>query len=99
MAIPRCALCRQPIFTERLGVRLTPLKAGILDAIKRAGELGITSVEIVGGPVFADRERPNSDSIKSHVWQINDQLDGTPWIIVSDRRRWFLQRRKVRRVA
>src|SRR5262245_52069463 len=96
----RCAVCRQPIGMERAGVRLTPLKAGIFDAIKRAGDLGVTSTEIVRSPLYRDR-RPyrgrrefGDEGIKAHVWQINDLLENTPFVIVSDRRRWFLQRRR-----
>jgi hypothetical protein len=95
----RCPSCGQPISVDRAGVRLTPLKAAIFDQIRSAGAIGITSTEILGSELYRDRRRANHDTIKSHCWQINEQLADTPWVIVSDRRRWFLQRRKVRRAA
>jgi hypothetical protein len=95
----RCPHCRQVLKTERLGVVLSPLKAGIVDVIKRAGDIGISSIEILGGELYRDRRRGAQSTIKAHVWQINEALAQTPFIIVSDRRRWFLQRRHVRRAA
>ena len=86
-----CPHCHQPIATERFGVRLTPLKAAIFDRIRRAGELGVTSVEIVSD-LYVDRRPVSSTTIKAHAFQINEQLCATDWRIVSDRRRWFLQR-------
>jgi hypothetical protein len=80
----------------RVGVFLTERKAAIFDVIKRAGDTGISSIEIIGTLY----ERPVSPAaIKSHVWQINDLLETTAYIIRSDRRRWYLTRRHVRRVA
>jgi hypothetical protein len=38
MAVVVCQHCGQPIAHERLGVVLTPLKAAIVDAIKRHGD-------------------------------------------------------------
>lgn len=100
-----CPYCRQSIKHERLGVVLTPLKAGILDIIKRAGDDGVTSAEIVAGPLYRERRRASHDTIKAHVWQINDLLEETNWVIRSEsnygtsERRWYLRWRKVRRVA
>lgn len=96
----RCPHCRQVLKTERVGVVLTPLKAGIFDAVKRAGDLGITSAEILAGELYRDRRRASQVTIKAHVWQINAVLESTPFMIVSDRRRWFLvRRRQMRRAA
>ena len=87
-----CPHCRQPIKHERVGIPLTQLKAGIFDAIKNAGDYGITSKEIVRGELYRDRSSVDVLTIKSHVSQINDLLEESGFIIVSDRRRWFLQR-------
>jgi hypothetical protein len=76
----------------RLGVRLPPLKAAIVDKIRGAGELGIASEEIVAD-LYADRRAVGPHTIKAHVNQINDLLVSTDWHIRSDRRRWFLCRR------
>src|SRR5262245_12110818 len=94
-----CPTCQQPIAIERCGVRLTPLKAGIFDEIKRAGDMGATTTEILRGPLYRDRARVTPDTIKAHVWQINSELEATAFRIVSDRRRWFLTRRPARRRA
>jgi hypothetical protein len=86
-----CPECHQCIATERLGVRLPPLKAAIVDRIKAAGDLGISSSEIITD-LYADRRPVSAAAVKSHVNQINDQLVSTDWRIRSDRRRWFLRR-------
>src|SRR5262245_19756418 len=49
-----CPHCHQPIDDIRLGVRLTPLKAAIVDRIKAAGDIGTTTTEIVDD-VYRDR--------------------------------------------
>jgi hypothetical protein len=71
---------------------LTLLKAGIFDAIKRSGDVGVSSFEIIHGPLYLDREPVSIKAIKAHVWQINEQL--MDHVIVSDRRRWYLRRRR-----
>jgi hypothetical protein len=100
-----CPYCRQSIRVERCGVPLPLLKAGIFDAIKQAGDVGVTSAEIVAGPLYRERRRASHDTIKAHIWQINELLEETNWVIRSEgnygtsERRWYLRRRKVRRVA
>jgi DNA-binding winged helix-turn-helix (wHTH) protein len=83
-----CPKCHQPIGTERLGVRLPPLKAKIVDLIKAAGETGTSSEELLYA-LWA-RDAVSASTVKAHVWQINSLLEETDWIIRSDRRRWFL---------
>jgi hypothetical protein len=78
---------------ERLGVSLTPLKARIVDVIKQAGEVGISS-EAVMRLLYLDRNPVSTRTIKAHVWQINDLLEATDWVIASDRRRWYLRRHR-----
>jgi hypothetical protein len=82
-----CPYCHA---VERLGVRLTPLKATIFDRIKRAGDFGVSSTELVG-ELYDNRVAANT--IKAHVWQINQLLTETTHIIRSDGRVWFLRRR------
>lgn len=100
-----CPYCRQSIRIERYGVPLTPLKAGIFDAIKQAGDVGVNSDEIISGPLYRDRRRASRDTIKAHIFQINELLEETDWAIQSEgdygtsERRWYLRRRKVRRAA
>lgn len=88
-----CPHCHQTIAHERLGVVLTPLKAAIVDRIKRAGDIGVSSEGLVQD-LYWDRKPIGKITIKSHVWQINEQLASTDWVIASDRRRWFLRRRR-----
>ena len=78
---------------ERLGVRLTPLKAAIVDRIKWAGDLGRSSESLVR-ELYLDRFTVSRTTLKAHVWQINELLAGTDWVIESDRRRWCLRRRQ-----
>ncbi len=67
-----------PLREERLGVRLTPLKARILDTIKRAGDTGIHSDDLYG-IAFQDRQQRSMETLKSHIHQINDLLVLTDW--------------------
>jgi hypothetical protein len=84
-----CPRCHQSVDDIRLGVRLTPLKAALFDRIKAAGDIGISTTEIIQ-EVYRDRSPIKETAIKSHVNQINDLLAGTEWRIRSDGRRWFL---------
>jgi hypothetical protein len=86
-----CPHCHQPIGTMRLGVRLTPLKASIVDRIKAAGDVGISSEELMF--TLWERDAVCVDTVKAHVWQINEVLEETDWAVRSDGRRWFLSRR------
>jgi hypothetical protein len=89
-----CQACGQPLRERRLGVVLTPFKASLLDLIRRAGDLGISSDEL-RRELYRDHPKPPSKfTIKAHVWQINELLAGTDWVIESDRRRWFLRRKQ-----
>jgi hypothetical protein len=92
--VTTCPYCHRPINEVRLGVRLTPLKAAILDRIKASGDIGITTSEIIG-EVYRDRSPINCSTIKAHTGQINDLILETGWKIWSDRRRWFLRRGKL----
>jgi hypothetical protein len=83
----------QPTDDVRLGVRLTPLKAAIVDRIKAAGDIGVSSDEIIAD-LYRDRRPVHRNTIKSHTDQINTLLAGGNWRIHSDRRRWFLQKGK-----
>jgi hypothetical protein len=47
--------------------------------------------------VYFDRRPVSKFTVKAHIWQINSELEQTDWIIASDRRRWFLQRRVQRK--
>jgi len=89
--VTTCPYCHQPLNEIRLGVQMTPLKAAIVDRIKAAGDIGITTSEIIG-EVYRDRSPIDPTTIKAHVNQINDLLVATDWHIRSDRRRWFLER-------
>lgn len=98
-----CPHCHQHIAVERLGVRLTPTKARIVDAIVAAGDPGISSPELAFD-VYRGQGRVRSrHGMKSHVYQINILLAETDWQIASDGRgphaRWYLRRRRQGRKA
>ena len=64
--------------SDRLGIPLTPLKARIFDAIRRAGPDGIGGDAIIqelGLPV-------SRTTLKAHVWQINTRLAENGYKIV-----------------
>jgi hypothetical protein len=87
-----CPFCHQTIGTIRFGVRLPQLKAEIVDRIKTAGDIGVSSDEIIAD-LYRDRRSVQLSTIKAHIDQINDLLMNTDWRIASDHRRWFLSRR------
>ena len=97
-----CPLCHQHYAVERLGIRLTPLKARIVDYIKASGDLG-ASTEELRHELYGPRTRRLGATIRVHIHQINDLLESTNWIIRSETDlalpRWFLRRRRVRRAA
>lgn len=75
-----CPTCGQPIHNWRLGVRLTPLKADIFDAIRSRGTHTINSLEIASQIGY---DRPHV--VTQHVGQINDLLEETDWRIEGTR--------------
>lgn len=97
-----CPHCGQTLVGMRLGVRLPPLKARIVDMVKAAGDLGITAHEIHDDIYrgMPDR-RPNTVGV--HIFQVNELLADTAWVIAADGRgplaRWFLRQRQRRKAA
>jgi hypothetical protein len=97
---PTCPHCHQPIRRERFGAYFPPRKWAIIDAVAAAEDLGISCQELSllwDPPV-------SRGTIKSHICQINDLLEGTDWYIrsesgVADRRLYFMRRRSRRAVA
>src|SRR5262245_15899559 len=89
-----CPHCHQLVRKIRLGVSMPPLKAAILDAIKAAGDVGVTSAELITSDVYKDRRPIGRGGIKSHVAQINDLLAATDWCVRAEGRgahaRWHL---------
>jgi predicted transcriptional regulator len=81
----------------RAGVKLTPLKTAIFDAVKRAGDEGITTLSLAS-TVYEGRKCPAYNTVKAHVWQINEILEETNVVITNDHRgnqaSWRLERRK-----
>jgi hypothetical protein len=61
-----------------------------------ACDIGISSARLIR-EVYFDRRPVSKFTVKAHIWQINSELEQTDWIIASDRRRWFLQRRVQRK--
>ncbi len=78
---PLCPHCRQPLINTRHGVRLSPIKARIFDAVERAGDAGVTRValeRLLYDHTVSDK------TVKAHVAQINDLLAHTDMRIRSD---------------
>jgi DNA-binding winged helix-turn-helix (wHTH) protein len=95
-----CPHCGRPLLAARLGVRLSPLKTRIFDALTRAGPDGIDADELFA-MVFSGRAVLRT-VLKSHVSQINDLLVETDFRIVGVRGqgRWYtLVHRKVEEAA
>jgi hypothetical protein len=93
-----CPHCHQNIGVERFGVRLSPLKARIVDMVKAAGDVGITAREI-GDDIYRGMRERRPNTVGVHIFQINELLAATTWVIAADGRgplaRWFLRRRRI----
>jgi hypothetical protein len=94
-----CPQCHRPLGSARLGVFLPQLKAEILDHIKAAGDIGISSAELVNGDLYRDRRPVRPDAIKSHIFQLNELLIDSGWRIASAGGRWTLVRKRQGGVA
>jgi hypothetical protein len=98
-----CPKCHRPITIERLGVRMTPLKARIIDAIKCSGDIGVTSEELRFDIYRGYAQLRVQSVVRVHIWQINDLLEETDWHIVARPHgrfaRWYLRRRPPMREA
>ena len=73
-----CHHCGQPLPEIRFGVRLTPLKARILDLIQRAGADGIDRhdlFEIVLGDNDAHARKHSFRTLKAHIYQLNEAIE------------------------
>ena len=79
-----CTHCGQALPEMRLGVRLTPLKARIFDLIKRAGPAGVFSDEL---HVMIFSKGRSKETLKAHIWQINELIADEGYRIKSDRMR------------
>jgi hypothetical protein len=88
-----CPHCGQPLRERRFGVVLTPFKASLLDLIRRAGDLGVSS-DYLRYELCRHPKPPSKFTIKAHVWQLNELLAATDYCIISDQRRWFLRQRR-----
>ena len=63
-----CSHCGQPMPPIRLGVKLTPLKSRILDAVILKGGDGIVAIDL------AEKMGMTPETLKVHVAQINEKL-------------------------
>jgi hypothetical protein len=93
-----CPHCHQPYSTERLGIRISPLKARIIDIVKAAGDVGISPRELQRDLQHDFRHERTMLTMRAHRRQINDQLEETDWEIATTwgpNAHWFMRRRKV----
>jgi hypothetical protein len=89
-----CPHCSRE-FEVRAGVLLTPLKARIFDVVNRAGPDGIHTDDLFD-IIFEDRSIGRAN-LKTHIWQINDKLLETDWMIAcsgSRAARYWLEKRR-----
>lgn len=85
-----CPTCHRPYTEERLGIRLTPIKARLFDSIKATGDIGVTVQELFNDHYQHRHEKVQPSVIKSHINQLNDMLVETRYQIVMryERMRW-----------
>jgi hypothetical protein len=87
-----CPHCQQPLPIERHGVRMSALKARILDIVSRAGDAGILSESLI-----ERLHHPMSvNTLKAHVSQINDLIEPAGVMIRSYQHRKYLQQAEKR---
>jgi hypothetical protein len=101
MSARTCSHCGQAIPETRFGVRLSPLKARIVDTISRCGPDGIDA-DTLFWLIFYERKVTSRLTLKSHVNQINDLLAHTDYRINGIRgggRRFTLVSRKIQEAA
>jgi hypothetical protein len=67
------------------------LKAAIFNAVKAAGDVGASSIELLA-EIYTDKRPPQRETIKVHICQINELLDETRFRIVSIDRRWVMRK-------
>jgi len=65
-----CPYCGQPWPIERFGIRMSPLKARILDMVVRGGDNGVPTSDVY--QFIFDGRDAQPDSLRTHVWQINE---------------------------
>jgi hypothetical protein len=75
--VSHCPHCGQQLPTVRCGVRLSPLKARLLDAIRRAGPDGISSADLINELHLPFKRK----TLAAHAWQINELLELTEYRI------------------
>jgi hypothetical protein len=100
MAAELCVACRQPIRHRRYGVLLPPYKCRLLDMVKAAGSLGISTQEIVdrlGADPTPDAFKRKKLTIKANIWQLNAALAGSGYEIAVQSygpgARWVVRRK------
>jgi hypothetical protein len=69
LEVQRCPHCGQAMADVRMGVSLTPLKARIFDAVSRRPGITWDDISRVAFGGEACRE-----TVKAHIWQINETL-------------------------
>ena len=82
-----CPHCNQPMDNNRVGIRLSPLQAAIFDVIKASGDTGVTS-QSIRTIVYENRRAPKLSAIKVHIWQINEVLQETEYMIICEQPEW-----------
>jgi hypothetical protein len=71
----RCPYCDQALPNTRLGVKVGPVKARLFDLIQRGGEDGVTNRDL------SDILGIARETVKAHVFQLNEHLAGTDYQI------------------
>ena len=90
-----CPTCGQPLRVCLLGIWLPRVKSEIVDSLKRAGDVGLSTHEL---KVMHYGERKISPvTIRTHIQQINDMLEETNYCIRNDggtrHARWYIGKR------
>ena len=89
-----CPACGRPEPEFRHGVCLPRVKVMIFDKIEAAGDIGITTRQLLRA-VYGYKVERAPAVIRNHIHQMNDMLAGTDvHITASDRRHWLLEKRK-----
>src|SRR5262245_29433645 len=76
-----CCTCGQPVRETRAGIRLSPLKAALFDAI--ASPYGASIDELMTLDAWHDRRRPKRVTVRMHVLQLRELLLDTGYGITT----------------
>lgn len=91
--VPTCPTCGQVLRDDRVGIRMPRVKTRIFDAIRRAGPDGIYGDDLFDLCLRA--RNVQRETLKAHIYQLNELLVETKFVIRRHAGYYALERRVV----